>query len=51
MVRARSFFVACVSIQNIIMGMEGFLKASGLCRRYKAKVPNGGENVGNLFER
>jgi hypothetical protein len=31
--------------------VEGFLKASGLCRRHKAKAPNEGENAGNLFER
>jgi hypothetical protein len=30
--------------------VEGFLKASGLCRRYKAKALNGGKNAGNMFE-
>jgi hypothetical protein len=33
-------------INQIEIWMEGFLKASGLCRRHKAKAPNAGENAG-----
>jgi hypothetical protein len=34
-----------VDFPTIEIWVEGFLKASGLCRRHKSKVPNAGENA------
>jgi hypothetical protein len=32
--------------QILDLRVEGFLKASGLCRRHRAKAPNVGKNAG-----